>query len=211
MLKTISLLIIVVFAFSYHKLTAQTESELELLKANHNKEVTDYRNEYDASFRNAEESPLLEADLANFQTHNYYTIDYKYRIEADFILNENPVEFEMPTTTERKPIYLKYGEAHFTMDGEKIVLELYRNVELAKTENFADYLFLPFTDKTTGFDSYGGGRYVDCKIPAGNKIIIDFNYAYNPYCAFNHRYSCPLPPAVNHIPVKIEAGEKKFH
>ena len=74
----------------------------------------------------------------------------------------------------------------------------------------ADYLFLPFTDLTSGVDTYGGGRYIDQKIPEGNSIIIDFNQSYNPYCAYNPRYSCPIPPPENDLLIEIMAGVKDF-
>jgi hypothetical protein len=72
-------------------------------------------------------------------------------------------------------------------------------------------LFIPFRDETCGKESYGGGRYIDCEIPAsGDKVMIDFNKAYNPYCAYNHSYSCVIPPEENRLTVRIEAGEKAF-
>ena len=71
-----------------------------------------------------------------------------------------------------------------------------------------DHLFLPFTDNTNGVETYGGGRYIDLKIPAGNTINIDFNKAYNPYCAYSDKYSCPIPPPENHLDIEIKAGIK---
>jgi uncharacterized protein (DUF1684 family) len=70
--------------------------------------------------------------------------------------------------------------------------------------------FLPFTDETNGMESYGGGRYIDLNVPKGNKLIIDFNSAYNPYCAYNDKYSCPIVPRENYLKTRIEAGVKTF-
>ena len=71
-------------------------------------------------------------------------------------------------------------------------------------------MFLPFSDETNGIESYGGGRYIDLRIPEGNTLIIDFNSAYNPYCAYNDKYSCPIVPRENYLRTRIEAGVKKF-
>ena len=113
------------------------------------------------------------------------------------------------TSTERTPEYVKYGEAHFSLDGKNFVLNLFQNTAETKVGE-ADYLFLPFTDLTSGVDTYGGGRYIDQKIPEGNSIIIDFNQSYNPYCAYNPRYSCPIPPPENDLLIEIMAGVKDF-
>jgi uncharacterized protein (DUF1684 family) len=75
---------------------------------------------------------------------------------------------------------------------------------------YKNHIFVPFTDLTTGSESYGGGRYVDLELPFSDKVIIDFNRAYNPYCAYNHKYSCAIPPEENHLNVAIKAGVKAF-
>ena len=97
------------------------------------------------------------------------------------------------------------------MDGVKLKLNVYRNIDLSKTEEYKDHLFLPFSDLTSGKESYIGGRYIDLKIPKGKTIAVDFNQAYNPYCAYNHKYSCPLVPLENDLKVEIKAGVKTFH
>jgi uncharacterized protein (DUF1684 family) len=117
----------------------------------------------------------------------------------------------MKTTKERRPIYVKYGELAFTIDGKPLKLNLYKNIELSKKEEFKDYLFLPFSDTTNGKESYIGGRYIDMKVPKGDTVAIDFNTAYNPYCAYNYKYSCPIVPLENVLDIEINAGVKKFH
>ena len=119
----------------------------------------------------------------------------------------------METTKERAqpPIYNKFGKTVFKLNGKKYTLAIYQNVDLVNTAGYEDYLFIPFKDLTNGEDTYGGGRYLDLKIPEGETILIDFNRAYNPYCAYNHNYSCPIPPFENHLKVKIEAGVKKYY
>jgi len=116
----------------------------------------------------------------------------------------------MNTTTGREPLYVKYGEAHFVFQEKEIVLNIYQNQGLLTQPEYQDYLFLPFTDVTNGASSYAGGRYIDLKIPESETILIDFNTAYNPYCAYNGRYSCPIPPEENHLDLKIIAGVKAY-
>ena len=117
----------------------------------------------------------------------------------------------MKTTGTRTPKYIKYGTLNFTIDGVALKLNVYRNIELSKTAEYKDHLFLPFSDLTSGKESYIGGRYIDLKIPKGNTIAVDFNQAYNPYCAYNHKYSCPIVPLENDLNVEIKAGVKTFH
>jgi uncharacterized protein (DUF1684 family) len=116
----------------------------------------------------------------------------------------------MKTSTGRLPEYVKYGELHFTLSGKTHVLTVYQNLELVQKPEYKDYLFIPFMDETNGFDTYGGGRYLDFRIPADTTATLDFNMAYNPYCAYSPHYSCPIPPAENHLQVKILAGEKSY-
>jgi uncharacterized protein (DUF1684 family) len=117
----------------------------------------------------------------------------------------------MKTSTARLPEYIKYGELHFVIAGRKCKLNVYQNVELSKKPGYEDYLFLPFSDLTCGKESYIGGRYIDMRFPKYDTVLIDFNTAYNPYCAYNHKYSCPIVPLENDLAIEILAGVKKFH
>ena len=119
--------------------------------------------------------------------------------------------FKMKTTGARLPEYVKYGELTFTIDGKPFKLNLYQNIDLTQKEGYEDYLFLPFSDLTCGKQSYIGGRYIDMRIPKTNTVTIDFNKAYNPYCAYNHKYSCPIVPLENDLNIEVLAGVKKFH
>ena len=87
---------------------------------------------------------------------------------------------------------------------------MYQNQDLTKKDGFDNYLFLPFLDDTNGEESYGGGRYIDLRIPKNDELVIDFNKAYNPYCAYNEKYSCPIVPRENYLALKVEAGVKVF-
>lgn len=169
-----------------------------------------YQKQLNAKYANPEESPLTKKDLKKFKSLDFYPIDMQYCVQAKLVLTPDEKPFEMPTTTERKPIYVKYGELHFTLMGKECKLDVFRNVELTQKEEYKDHLFLPFTDLTSGNGSYGGGRYIDLKAPEGDIIYIDFNTAYNPYCAYNHKYSCPIPPQQNDIMVEVRAGVKEY-
>lgn len=168
------------------------------------------QDELNEEYTNPETTILLPEDFQNFKGLEFYPIDLKYRIKAKFIRTPDEKPFLMPTTTDRLPEYVKYGEAHFTLEGKEIVLNLFKSTQPYEEPGYEDYLFLPFTDLTSGNGSYGGGRFIDQRIPEGNTIVIDFNKAYNPYCAYNPRYSCPIPPPENDILILIEAGVKDF-
>ena len=178
------------------------------------KDVSDavkFQTDLNESFADSLKSPLMKEDLSQFEGLDFYPISEKFIVEAKFIRTKNEKAFQMKTTTARTPIYKKYGELHFKIDGKELKLNVYQNIELNKKPGFDDYLFLPFSDTTCGKESYIGGRYVDTKIQKGKKWTIDFNKAYNPYCAYNYKYSCPIVPLENDLAVEINAGVKKFH
>ena len=162
-------------------------------------------------FANREESPLTDEDFKVFQSLDFYPIDEKFIVEAKFVRTPKEKVFKMKTSTTRLPEYKKYGELFFQIDGKSFKLNVYQNIELSKKEGYEDYLFLPFSDLTCGKESYIGGRYIDMRIPKTETVTIDFNKAYNPYCAYNHKYSCPIVPLENDLPIEILAGVKKFH
>lgn len=173
-------------------------------------EAVAYQKEENKNFTNPETSILTPEDLKEFEALDFYPIDLKFRVIAIFKRTPNETPFLMPTTTSRLPKYVKYGEAHFELDGKKLKLNLYQNVPISEDPAYVDYLFLPFTDLTNGDGSYGGGRFLDTRIPEGDTIVLDFNKTYNPYCAYNSKYSCPIPPNENDMLVRIEAGIKEF-
>lgn len=173
-------------------------------------EIQSYHEKLNGDFRNPEESPLTKEDFENFSGLDFFPINLKYRIEARFVRTPDQKPFKMPTTTNEFKIYEKYAEAHFKIDGKEMVLNIYQSHELRETEKYKNYLFLPFQDKTNGRNTYGGGRYLELWIPDGDEIILDFNKAYNPYCAYNFSYSCPVVPKENRLPVPIPVGVKDF-
>ena len=173
--------------------------------------VAKFQTELNEEYADAKKSPLTAEDLAVFKTLDFYPIDEKFFVVAKFLRTQKEKTFEMETSTDRKPLYVKYGELAFSIDGRDFKLNVYKNIELSKKKEYKDYLFLPFSDLTSGKESYIGGKYIDLRIPKGDTIVIDFNTSYNPYCAYNHKYSCPKVPLENDLDIEIKAGVKKFH
>lgn len=171
----------------------------------------EFQDNLNKEFATREESPLTDEDFKVFKALDFYPINDKFTVEAQFVRTPKEKVFKMKTSTTRLPEYKKYGELIFQIDGKKFKLNLYQNIELSKKDGYEDYLFLPFSDITCGKESYIGGRYIDMRIPKTKTVIIDFNKAYNPYCAYNYKYSCPIVPLENDLDIEILAGVKKFH
>ncbi|WP_149207204.1 DUF1684 domain-containing protein [Flavobacterium johnsoniae] len=199
MKKSVILVLLLAFNFGFCQMKF-SQSEAEKFQKQINSEYAD-----------AKTSPLMEEDLKTFQTLDFYPINENFFVNAKFEKAKNEKVFEMKTTGARTPKYIKYGTLFFTLNGVEMQLNVYRNIELFKQKEYKDHLFLPFSDLTCGKESYIGGRYIDLKIPKGDTIAVDFNQAYNPYCAYNHKYSCPLVPLENDLKVEIKAGVKTFH
>ncbi|TDD97487.1 DUF1684 domain-containing protein [Flavobacterium cellulosilyticum] len=173
--------------------------------------VEKFQKKINSEFADAKTSPLTPEDLAAFKTLDFYPINKKFFVIAKFVRTKKEKPFEMKTSTDRKPMYVKYGEAHFSIDGKSFQLNIYKNIELSRKEEYKDYLFLPFSDLTSGNESYIGGKYIDLTTPIADTIVIDFNTSYNPYCAYNHKYSCPKVPLENDLNIEVKAGVKQFH
>lgn len=169
-------------------------------------EINKYQDELNEMFADSLKSPLPEEDLEHFTGLEFFPADPEYKVEAILKLTPDTKPFKMPMSKERVVWYKKFGEASFELKGKKLKLAIYQNQALSENEEYKDYLFLPFKDLTNGEETYGGGRYIDMRIPEEDTIIIDFNKSYNPYCAYNYKYSCPIPPDENHLKVEIRAG-----
>lgn len=171
---------------------------------------TEFQLQLNSEYKDASKSPLKEKDLQNFKGLDFFMFDSTFVVTAKFTraLDEKP--FKMKTTTDRLPEYIKYGEILFNLKGKAYTLNVYQGQDLMTDEGYEDYLFLPFLDDTNGDESYGGGRYIDLRIPEEEMIIIDFNSAYNPYCAYNEKYSCPIVPRENYVDTEVTAGVKAF-
>jgi len=170
-------------------------------------EIKKFQKNLNAEYLNPKETPLRGDNFTNFKAHPFFPVDLKYRVEAKLVRTANAEPFEIPTSSGKTKQYKEYGKASFTLEGQEYTLTLYQSLDLLKQEKYKDYLFLPFRDLTNGKETYGGGKYMDLKIPKGNTLILDFNQSYQPYCAYNaYDYNCPIVPEENKLPVEIRAG-----
>ena len=174
------------------------------------KDILKFQDNMNEEFKNPETSPLPDRYRKDFEGLAFFEPNTNYVVKAKLVLTPEALPFLMPTTTDRKSEEVVYGIAHFQLNGKEHRLEIYQNKELMQQEEHKDYLFLPFTDKTNGEETYSGGRYIDLAIPNGDSIIIDFNKTYNPYCAYNKKYSCPIVPNVNTMDTRVLAGVMDF-
>lgn len=174
---------------------------------------TEYQQKLNSQYKDASKSPLKKKDLKKFKGLDFFSVDSTFIVTAKLERTPNTSYFEMATTTERKPYYREFGTLTFILKGKELSLTLYQSLEEYNDPKYKDYLFLPFTDDTSGEESYGGGRYMDIfesNIDENDTIVLNFNNTYNPYCAYNEKYSCPLTPRKNHLPIAIKAGVKAF-
>jgi hypothetical protein len=173
-----------------------------------------FRDGRDREFRSKDESPLREADFASFTGLNYFPVSEKYKVTARFTQTPDEKYFQMPTSSGKTTKYKKFGVLSFEIDGKTYSLNAYQWELPQIDEKYAKYkefLLIPFRDQTNGAETYGAGRYVYIKIPNDKETILDFNLAFNPSCAYgNDKYSCPIPPKENNLPIKIAAGEKSY-
>jgi hypothetical protein len=165
----------------------------------------------DNEFSDTLTSPLKKSDIQLFRGLSYFQIDKKWNVTASFSLDTASPVFKMTTSTTRLPEYRKYGVLTFSINDSVFQLTAYQNMDLLKNNPDTKYLFVPFKDKSNNISSYGGGRFMDIEIPEYDTVSLDFNMAYNPYCAYADRWSCPIPPPENYLNVFILAGEKKYH
>jgi uncharacterized protein (DUF1684 family) len=174
---------------------------------------TEYQRALNASYKDASKSPLKKKDLKKFKGLDFFLVDSTFIVIAKLTKIANAPIFEMATTTDRKPLYKEYGLLKFKLKGAETQLTIYQSQDDLLDEKYKNYLFLPFTDDTSGNESYGGGRYMDVMTTdekADGTISLNFNNTYNPYCAYNDKYSCPLTPRKNHLDIEIKAGIKVF-
>jgi hypothetical protein len=158
------------------------------------------RAEKDYYFRRDPYGPI--ADRHNFAGLNYYPSNLAYRFTLP-LRRQEPAPLTFQTSTGDERIYYKIGVVEFEVEGQPARLAIYQSEE-------HDELFLPFRDATSGQETYGAGRYLEPELLPGGEVLVDFNLAYNPYCAYSDAFSCPLPPLENWLKVPIRAGEKVY-
>ena len=200
-MKKTGILILILFSFyasfSQSLDSISSISEIEMFQSNLNRDYADPK-----------ESPLAKEVIGSFKGHEFFPINLDYRVSASVEIIQNPEIFIMETSGEKRPEYKTFLKLTFKIHDTTLVLFAYQNVKLSAQKEYADYLFIPFNDLTNGNETYPGGRYIDVRIPKGNKMTLDFNQCYNPYCAYSWKYSCPKPPKENQLNFAIPAGIK---
>lgn len=171
--------------------------------------IAAHREAYKQDFVTDGHSPLKENDLKNL---HFFDPDSSFRIMAQVEVLKHEKVFKMPTVDGSSQEYYRYAKIKFTLQGQAIQMTLFKSTALSKNPKYKDYLFLPFTDETNSTETYGGGRYIDLDLKdiRNEMLELDFNKAYNPYCAYSAGYRCPVPPAENDLPLAIKAGEMKY-
>jgi uncharacterized protein (DUF1684 family) len=159
------------------------------------------RVEKDRYFQSSPYSPI--EDRVDFTGLDYYPPDPAYRYTLPLKHADEPEPLTFQTSTGDEQTYYRFGTVEFEVDGEPAQLAIYKSTH-------HDELFLPFRDATSGQETYGAGRYLEPQELANGELLVDFNLAYNPFCAYSTNYSCPLPPFDNHLTVAIRAGEKNY-
>ncbi len=162
---------------------------------------TEFRREKDAFFARDAHSPLTREQKRSFQGLTYFPPSAEFRFELEIEEFPQKAVILMQTTTGDVQEYERFGRFHFTVRGQPIELTLFRGEA---------GFFLPFVDGLAGVETYPAGRYLEPEPLGGRRFLLDFNLAYNPYCAYNERWSCPLTPPENHLKAPIPAGEKIF-
>jgi len=170
---------------------------------------------YSDELKNFQETYVIKHEVVLGKDKNFfrfYPVNETYRVNASFEKIWDTVGFVMKTSGTKNKRFYRYGILRFTINGLPLRLTLYQSAQLMQDSTYKNYLFLPFTDKTTGEKTYAGGRYIDLEMDdiKNEQVIVDFNKAYNPYCAYTTGYNCPIPPRETSMPVAIKAGEKNF-
>jgi uncharacterized protein (DUF1684 family) len=165
-------------------------------------ELDDFRQQKDDYFRDHPQSPLASEQRQEFTGLNYFPENEALRLEVQPQEFDPKDKIEMQTTTGDTQIYQRFGRFKFQVDGQDAELTIYSS---------GNGFFLPFVDSLAGQETYPAGRYLEPEPLPGGRFLVDFNLAYNPYCAYNEMWSCPITPFENRVKVPIRAGEKIFH
>lgn len=166
-------------------------------------ELDEFRQEKDRFFGSHPQSPLTPEQRRSFQGLRYYSENPALRLRLPLDTDVPHDVIVMETSTGDQQTYARAGKVSFTVDGREVALYLYAAED-------AHQLFLPFRDATSGTETYGAGRYLEVEAREDGTVVVDFNYAYNPYCAYNEQWSCPIPPVENWLRAPIRAGEMTF-
>ena len=165
--------------------------------------LQDFRERKDEFYRTSHDSPLDRSQRKFFHGLQYFAENSDLVVTAALEAPENPGQITLETSTGDSQTYRRAGVVNFAVDGEPTRITLFQSDQ-------SDQFFVPFRDATSGRETYGAGRYLEVDPSQDGKVVVDFNYAYNPYCAYNAQWSCPLPPVENWLPLAIRAGERDF-
>lgn len=172
--------------------------------------ITEHREKYYQSYPHLERKPYEVTDTIYL---DFFPPDSAYRVVAIFEPIEDATPFDMPTYSGSTKPFKAFGYLHFQIGEDSLRLTTYQNLQLLNNPLYRNLLFLPFKDWTSGSLTYGGGRYLELSIwdiDPDNEVILDFNFSYNPWCAYGDGFNCPVPPIENHLPFEILAGEKGY-
>jgi len=199
LIAMLALVVAAIIFYSFQGKDSGKEYEAEIKKERQAKD--DY-------MRSSDESPFGD-EKKNFNKLNYFPIDFSYRISAKLVTIDHKKVVTLPTSDNLEKGYLEYAFAEFELGGEPCKLLI---LEIMEEGPYRGTLFLSFADATSANETYGAGRYLDVKkVPGASSATLDFNQAYNPYCAYSEKFSCPFPPKENVLKVAVRAGEKNYH
>lgn len=174
------------------------------------RKIEQQRASKDSLLKAANDSPLDPRDKKNMQALDYFDVDPAYKVNAKLEHFATPIPIKMEVSSGAEEDYFKIGKVVFNLKGRSCSLVVYQNAKFINDPQLKNTLFLPFNDSTNGKETYHGGRFMDIDYEGKDDLVIDFNNAYNPYCAYSNNYTCPVPPEENKLPFRVEAGEKKF-
>lgn len=167
--------------------------------------IAKYREQKNDHFRKSIKSPIK--DKESFTGLSYFDYNEKYKVKAFITFTQDTQLISMQRTDGKRSFYIAFAKATFKIDKKLQTLTLYKYPDDIQNKPL---LFLPFTDVSNGKTTYNGGRYLDVELSSNKTIVLDFNYAYNPFCVYNYQYTCPIPPKENRMDVEINAGEKLY-
>ncbi|MBA4144910.1 MAG: hypothetical protein C0523_04045 [Cytophaga sp.] len=198
------LIVIVIAGVLIYSFSSGSESAEQYIS-----EIKKERAEKDNFMKKDEGSPFVQDSTIAFSPLHYFEPDVKYRVNASIEPVQNKKMVVLATSDGKEKKYMEYAYARFKLNGVESKLLILEIVDMGP---YKGTLFLAFADETSAKETYGAGRYLDLKkVPGAATLLLDFNKAYNPYCAYSEKFSCPFPPSENIVKVAIAAGEKTFH
>lgn len=209
MKKKIALILLLVGTlYPIHGRVISAEEGNQIDKVLQEKRALEWRKERNEFFKTHQRSPLTSKEKGQFKEVKYFPCNPQYafsgKIERYILHIDNPKYYATVLTNKgTNKRYIRYGKYRFNLDGKEYTLEIYKSI-------LSDMLFIPFKDRTNGKETYEGGRYIDAEILSGYKMVLDFNMAYFPSCAYNDKFICVLPPRENMLEIEIRAGEKNL-